>query len=209
MDLTRRRVDLVAALAEPFRALYADLAGPGQEASLDYAPSLDEINNQTVSEGSVEKAVSLHFQRIYPGEVARGTNLIGPQRDDLVFGLNGMPAREFASNGEMWTLALALRLALFKVIIQSKQIRPIVVLDDVFAQLDEARRSQILAFARDQDQVLITAAADGDIPSLDGARLVDVDSLKTDSSEQEQDEEIRKALADLTRNGSVRESGRS
>lgn len=209
LDLTRRRVDLVAALAEPFRALYADLAGPGQEASLDYAPSLDEISNQMVSEGSVEEAVSLHFQRIYPGEVARGTNLIGPQRDDLVFGLNGMPAREFASNGEMWTLALALRLALFKVIIQSKQIRPIVVLDDVFAQLDEARRSQILAFARDQDQVLITAAADGDIPSLDGARLVDVDSLKTDSSEQEQDEEIRKALADLTRNGSVRESGRS
>lgn len=199
VDLTRRRMSLVAALAGPFQTLYADLAGSGQAADLDYVPSLDEVREQDGSESAVEEAISRHFQRIYPGEVARGTNLIGPQRDDLVFGLNGMPAREFASNGEMWTLALALRLALFQVIVQTKQVRPIVVLDDVFAQLDEARRSQILAFAGNQDQVLITVAADGDIPSLDAARLVDVESLKADASEQDQDEEISRALADLTR----------
>lgn len=209
LDLTRRRMSLVAALAGPFETLYSDLAGPGQEANLDYVPSLDEIRDQNGSESAVEEAISEHFQRIYPGEVARGTNLIGPQRDDLVFGLNGMQAREFASNGEMWTLALALRLALFEVIVQTKQVRPIVVLDDVFAQLDEGRRSQILAFAGDQDQVLITVAADGDIPSLDEARLVDVESLKADAFERDQDEEISRALADLTRARSGQDGDRT
>ncbi len=111
--------------------------------------------------------ISRHFQRIYPGEVARGQNLIGPHRDDLTLLLNDMTAREFASNGEMWTMALALKMALYEAVSAHFESKPIVILDDVFSQLDESRRGQILDFAMRQDQVLITVAAASDIPHMD------------------------------------------
>ena len=127
-----------------------------------YEPSFDEV--LLFDEPAAE--ISRHFQRIYPGEVARGQNLIGPQRDDLTLRLNDMPAREFASNGEMWTMALALKMALFEIVRDRLGLQPIVILDDVFAQLDDSRRTQILDFARKQDQVLITVAAEGDVARL-------------------------------------------
>ena len=130
--------------------------------------------------------ISRHFQRIYPGEVARGQNLIGPQRDDLTLRLNDMPAREFASNGEMWTMALALKMALYEVVSAQRDVKPIVILDDVFAQLDESRRGQILDFARRQDQVLITVAAASDIPQ-GKAHVIDVAALRAQSQETDGD----------------------
>lgn len=197
LDLTKRRRDLLDLLAQPFTDLYKRLAGDQQEASLEYIPSLVEVNQGGDDMDASEKSVSEHFQRLYPGEVARGTNLIGPQRDDLAFRLNAMPAREFASNGEMWTLALALRLSLFQVIYHKTGVKPIVVLDDVFAQLDERRREQILEFAERQDQVLVTVAAETDIPKLQGAHLVNVASLRSNGQIVSQDEEINQAMANL------------
>ena len=201
LDLSRRRAALVEALDQLFSDLYGRLAGPDQDARLTYRPSLEEIGPDGQTGSEVAEAVSRHFQRIYPGEVARGTNLIGPQRDDLAFTLNGMPAREFASNGEMWTLALALRLALLQVVKDRRSLDPIVILDDVFAQLDRGRRDQILDFARQQDQVLITVAADSDIPSLQGASLVDVSRLRPaqPSDPAAQDPAIASAMQDLRR----------
>lgn len=145
---------------------------------------------------AAKAAISRHFQRIYPGEVARGLNLIGPHRDDMSLELEGMPAREFASNGEMWTMALALKMALFEVVQRASDVTPIVILDDVFAQLDETRRRQILAFAAAQQQVFITVAARSDIPDFSGLgdagmgnndgvgitpNIIDVAQLKTSS----------------------------
>lgn len=78
--------------------------------------------------------------------------MIGPHRDDLTLLLNDMTAREFASNGEMWTMALALKMALYEAVSAHFESKPIVILDDVFAQLDEARRGQILDFAMRQDR---------------------------------------------------------
>lgn len=129
--------------------------------------------------------ISRHFQRIYPGEVARGQNLIGPHRDDLTLLLNDMPAREFASNGEMWTMALALKMALYEAVSAQFESKPIVILDDVFAQLDESRRGQILDFAMRQDQVLITVAAASDIPQTDvvHAHVIDVSALRRQSQD--------------------------
>ena len=126
--------------------------------------------------------ISEHFQRIYPGEMARGVNLIGPQRDDMNLELAGIPAREFASNGEMWTMALALKMALFEIVRDRLGLRPIVILDDVFAQLDDSRRTQILDFARKQDQVLITVAAEGDVPDYESAHRIDVATLAEPAS---------------------------
>lgn len=177
IQLTRARDEIIARLATPFERMYEALAGPGQQAALAYEPSFDEV--MLYDDHAAQ--ISLHFQRIYPGEVARGQNLIGPHRDDLDIRLNGMPAREFASNGEMWTMALALKMALYETVSAERGSKPIVILDDVFAQLDESRRGQILDFAYAQDQVLITVAAASDIPHAD-ATTIDVASLRERSA---------------------------
>jgi DNA replication and repair protein RecF len=189
--LTADRNSIIDSLSEPFAAIYDRLAGdrlagdktagnesavvkaaigsehqPAHKARLAYEPSFAEVLGD--STGDAPAAISRHFQRIYPGEVARGLNLIGPHRDDMALELEGMPAREFASNGEMWTMALALKMALFEVVVRTSGVTPIVILDDVFAQLDETRRGQILDFAAAQQQVFITVAARSDIPDFNG-----------------------------------------
>lgn len=170
LELTRARQRLVDRLQEPFSRLVQRLAG--EDVRLQYEPSFAEV-----AEDSPETAVSAHFQRLYAGEVARGQNLIGPQRDDLAVLIDDVPAREFASNGQLWTLALALRMAVHELLSAAHGEPPIVILDDVFAQLDEARRAQILDFAQGQPQVLVTVAAASDIPPLGDARVIDVAQL--------------------------------
>ena len=178
MQVTRDRNEVIGRLRDPFSRIYKALAGASEAADLLYEPSFDEV--MLYDEPAAE--ISRHFQRIYPGEVARGQNLIGPQRDDLTLLLNDMPAREFASNGEMWTMALALKMALYEVVSAQWDTKPIVILDDVFAQLDESRRGQILDFAKRQDQVLITVAAASDIPQ-GGAHVIDVAALRRAQSQ--------------------------
>lgn len=175
--LTRMRNEVMGILATPFSDIYARLASGRGKAEIVYEPSFAEVRDCDTPELNISE----HFQRLYPGEVSRGMNLIGPQRDDFSVLLDGEPARDFASNGEMWTMALSLKMALFEAIAESRGIRPIVILDDVFAQLDESRRRQILDFANDQDQVLVTAAAASDIPQDDRANIIDVASLKEQS----------------------------
>jgi len=197
MQVTRDRNEVIGRLREPFSRIYEALAGAGETADLSYEPSFDEV--MLYDEPAAE--ISRHFQRIYPGEVARGQNLIGPQRDDLTLLLNDMPAREFASNGEMWTMALALKMALYEVVSAQWSAKPIVILDDVFAQLDESRRGQILDFAERQDQVLITVAAASDIPQS-GAHVIDVAALRrTQSQEMDDDMAAMAALLAAGRGG--------
>lgn len=162
VQLTRARQQLIAALHEEFTKAYCALAGENNQAHLRYQPSFAEV----LDDQEPQRAISEHYQRLYVGEMSRGQNLIGPHRDDLVFELNGMNAKEYASNGEMWTLALALKIAQFKLLQQRLGVTPVVILDDVFAQLDESRRSQILNFASQQEQVLVTVAAKSDIPQF-------------------------------------------
>lgn len=185
--LTRARARLVDRLSGPFTDLYATLSGhsagaAGQRASLAYRPGFEEV---MLSEHP-EMAISEHFQRIYPGEASRGINLIGPQRDDLGIELAGMDARAYVSNGEMWTMALALKMALFE-LIRDQGGSPVVILDDVFAQLDESRRAQILEFAAAQQQVLITVAASGDIPRTRHATVINVEDLTADGGNDHDD----------------------
>ena len=175
--LTRMRNEVMGILATPFSDIYARLASGHGKTEIVYEPSFAEVRDCDTPELNISE----HFQRLYPGEVSRGMNLIGPPRDDFSVLLDGEPARDFASNGEMWTMALSLKMALFEAIAESRGIRPIVILDDVFAQLDESRRHQILDFANDQDQVLVTAAAASDIPQDDRANIIDVASLKEQS----------------------------
>jgi DNA replication and repair protein RecF len=106
-----------------------------------------------------------------PAELERGVTLVGPHRDDLQLLLGGFPAKGYASHGESWSLALALRLAAFD-LLRSEGDDPVLLLDDVFAELDEERRRRLGRLASDAEQVLVTAAVDDDVPdSLRGARF--------------------------------------
>ncbi|MEY4312645.1 MAG: replication/repair protein RecF, partial [Actinomycetota bacterium] len=99
-------------------------------------------------------------------EIDRGTTLAGPHRDDLVIRLNGMPARTHSSQGEAWSCALALRLAMIDVVRRlSSAGDPVVILDDVFSELDPARRERLGEHVRGIEHLIITTADESTIPS--------------------------------------------
>ena len=104
-------------------------------------------------------------------ELERGITLIGPHRDDLVLLLGGKPAKLFASHGECWSYALSLRLAQIKLLrAETRTGDPILILDDVFAELDAGRRDRLAELVADNEQVLITAAVASDVPETLRAR---------------------------------------
>ncbi|HEU5224083.1 MAG TPA: DNA replication/repair protein RecF [Candidatus Lumbricidophila sp.] len=110
-------------------------------------------------------------------ELERGLTLVGPHRDDLRIELNGLPAKGFASHGESWSLALALRLASIELLRRDATTGdPIVVLDDVFAELDRARRARLATAVATYEQVLITAAVAEDVPEELSARVIRIQS---------------------------------
>lgn len=197
-QITRDRNHMIELLNTFFGSIVRELSDDAEEARLVYEPSFDELLTMA-SNDEAYAAISAHFQRIYPGEVARGVNLIGPQRDDVSIELNGMPAREYSSNGESWTLALAMKMAVYRLLEQEHGERPIVVLDDVFAQLDPTRRAKIMEFAAKQDQVLITAAAQSDVPQFADANVIDVAHVAAQSD----DDPLLKQAAQAAKRGSA------
>jgi DNA replication and repair protein RecF len=98
-------------------------------------------------------------------EIARGLSLVGPHRDDITLTLGVLPARGYASHGEAWSLALALKLGSFS-LLRADGIEPVLVLDDVFAELDLTRRDRLATAVSAAEQVLVTAAVDADVPQL-------------------------------------------
>lgn len=108
-----------------------------------------------------------------PAELERAVSLVGPHRDELELRLGDGPAKGYASHGESWSFALALRLAGFE-LLRADGIDPVLILDDVFAELDVARRDRLAGLIADAEQVLITAAVAGDVPTVLGGRQIAV-----------------------------------
>ena len=118
----------------------------------------------------LERGLLAELERRRGDELDRGISLVGPHRDDLVLSLGDLPVRGYASHGESWSLALALRLASYD-LMRSTGDDPILVLDDVFAELDTGRRQQLAELVGDAEQVLVTAAVADDVPAaLRGTR---------------------------------------
>ena len=106
-------------------------------------------------------------------ELDRGVSLVGPHRDDLVLSLGVLPARGYASHGESWSFALGLRLAAFE-LLRADGDDPVLILDDVFAELDDLRRGRLAQLVAATEQVLVTAAVHDDVPTTLVQHLFDV-----------------------------------
>jgi DNA replication and repair protein RecF len=113
--------------------------------------------------------------RVRSNELDRGISLVGPHRDDLDLLLAGGPAKGYASHGESWSFALALRLGAFA-LLRSDGVDPVLILDDVFAELDHSRRQRLALEIAHAEQVRITAAVADDVPPELGGRRFRVDS---------------------------------
>jgi DNA replication and repair protein RecF len=112
-------------------------------------------------------------------EFARGITLVGPHRDEMAVSLHGMPVRGYASHGESWSMALALRLASYDIVRAEAGLggEPVLILDDVFAELDADRRERLAVAVAQVEQVLITAAVPEDVPAVLRGRTVAVTDL--------------------------------
>lgn len=131
---------------------------------LDDAP--EEDGEATPMPADIRAAFDVALARVRRAELERGITLVGPHRDDMVLTLNGLPARGYASHGESWSFALALKLAAAEVLREDSTAGdPVVILDDVFAELDEARRGRLTDAIASYQQVIITAAVLDEVPS--------------------------------------------
>ncbi len=145
---------------------YADLA-PGGVADLEYRASGGvELSTDRAQLGEALLAAMAEARK---NELERGVSLVGPHRDELLLKLGDLPARGYASHGESWSFALGLRLAAFD-LLRADGDDPVLILDDVFAELDTGRRTRLAERVAPAEQVLITAAVAADVPEqLSGA----------------------------------------
>ncbi|MER7127831.1 DNA replication/repair protein RecF [Streptosporangium saharense] len=169
-ELLAARLGLIEELRPLVASAYAALAPGSDAACLDYRGTLPEEPEGTARE-DLEGRIRAALLDVRTSELERGVTLVGPHRDDLFLGLGELPARGYASHGESWSFALALRLAAYD-LLRSDGGDPVLILDDVFAELDSQRRRRLAEIVAPAEQVLITAAVAADVPAeLIGARF--------------------------------------
>ena len=139
----------------------------------DDTGALENIESSDVAE--VEELFRAKLAQIRQNELDRGITMVGPHRDDLVLMLSDLPAKGYASHGESWSFALGLRLASISLLrSETRSGDPILILDDVFAELDAGRRSRLAELVASNEQVIITAAVGEDVPAELKARVFEV-----------------------------------
>jgi len=186
-EIISARSALVADLSPEVAAAYERIAGADHGASL--ANSLSILSHrddpdgvgatndvgEKISVAAATTAFAAALDSVRKIERDRATTLVGPHRDDLIFGLNGLPARGYASHGESWSFALSLKLASAELLRRDSSAGdPVLILDDVFAELDESRRERLADSISNFEQVLITAAVFGDVPARLAAHVVHI-----------------------------------
>jgi DNA replication and repair protein RecF len=167
-ELLLGRLELVAALGPHVAKAYDSVASGRGAAAIGYRSGLGE--SLAPDRAELEQALLGALAEARANEVERGVTLVGPHRDDLVLRLGDLPAKGYASHGESWSFALALRLAGYD-LLRADGIEPVLVLDDVFAELDAGRRDRLAELVGRATQLLVTCAVADDVPgSLRGAR---------------------------------------
>ncbi len=194
-ELLAGRLSLVRTLRPHVEAAYAAVSGDRGPAGIAYRPSFAlpaflpaflpapapgdgadaDGGGGTDGKGAdLEKAIRDALQQARPGELERGVCLVGPHRDELELRVGELPARGYASQGESWSLALALRLAAYELLRAGGE-DPVLILDDVFAELDAGRRDRLAILVAGAEQVIVTAAVTADVPATLTGVSYDVD----------------------------------
>ncbi|WP_405428739.1 DNA replication/repair protein RecF [Micromonospora sp. NBC_00617] len=168
-ELLAGRLELVAALTPHVAKAYDAVAAGRGAAGITYRPSI-ELAEPTTDRATLAEALTTALAASRTAEIERGTTLVGPHRDELALSLGPLPAKGYASHGESWSFALALRLAGYD-LLRADGIEPVLVLDDVFAELDTGRRERLAELVGGASQLLVTCAVDDDVPAaLRGTR---------------------------------------
>ena len=162
-ELMAARLELVNQLAPEVEKAYQLLAPASRPAAIAYRASVD-LSDGSTNTDTLTAALLEELARRRGAELERGMCLVGPHRDDLELRLGDQPAKGFASHGESWSMALSLRLASYE-LLRAEGSEPVLILDDVFAELDNSRRQALAGVAANAEQVLITAAVGEDIPA--------------------------------------------
>lgn len=198
-EVIRARLALADDLTAPLTDAYAAIAGADHRPELEWMLSIGGADPEDDAEaaprgesptGGAQGAgirppragreeVQAQFRAALgakrASELDRGITLVGPHRDDLVLRVRGLPVKGYASHGESWSVALALRLASAELLRAQSQLGdPVLILDDVFAELDADRRARLAALVEGYEQVVVTAAVEDDVPSALRARTVRV-----------------------------------
>jgi len=179
-ELLAARIALTATLRPLVARSYGAVAGAGAvEAGISYRQSLRmpglsgtaEPAEPTADAARLADGLREALAAARGEELERGVCLVGPHRDDLELRIGDLPARGYASHGESWSMALALRLSAFDALRGGGE-DPVLLLDDVFAELDTGRRERLAGLVAGAEQVLVTAAVPADVPAaLHGARF--------------------------------------
>jgi DNA replication and repair protein RecF len=192
------RLALATDPATPLAAAYTAIAGADHNPEIEWALSVagaefdddaDAVSGATAAastpaaagaDPSVARIAELFRQALAAkrsSELDRGLTLVGPHRDDLLLRIRRLPVKGYASHGESWSVALSLRLASAELLRADSLLGdPVLILDDVFAELDTDRRARLAQLAGDYEQVVVTAAVEGDVPEVLRARMVRVEA---------------------------------
>lgn len=188
-EVIRARLALAEDLVGPVTAAYAAIAGADHSPQLEWMLTVDGAGgdeddtdagdapaNQQPHDAA---AIAIRFRAALAAkrtaELDRGLTLVGPHRDDLILRVRGLPVKGYASHGESWSVALALRLGSAELLRSQSQLGdPVLILDDVFAELDTDRRARLAALVEVYEQVVVTAAVEEDVPTALRARTVRV-----------------------------------
>lgn len=174
--------EIIAARLKLIRELIPHLMNSYENISVKKQPSLEyksNLDNLTEDKEDNKSEILRKIEEVGFQERERGVSLVGPHRDDLLLNLGEHPVKGFASHGESWSIALSLRLASYQ-LLKADGDNPILILDDVFSELDEKRRERLVALTNTAEQTLITVAVANDLPSeLTGSRYQVVNGLVT------------------------------
>jgi DNA replication and repair protein RecF len=176
-ELTAGRADLLTDLAPHVCEAYREVAPGAPAAGIEYTASLPTAPSagSRPDPAALAEALRAGLAEVRSRELARGVSLLGPHRDEVTLTLGAapaVPAKGYASHGESWALALALRLGAYR-LLRSDGVEPVLLLDDVFAELDSERRGALAEVAAAAEQAVVTAAVAEDVPAgLSGRRVM-------------------------------------
>jgi DNA replication and repair protein RecF len=169
-ELLATRLELLESLGPLVSSGYDAVARGKGDARLEYKSSVP-LEPGMRSREQLSEALLAAVRDKRQDELDRGVSLVGPHRDDVLLGLGDLPAKGYASHGESWSFALALRLASYE-LLRADGGEPVLILDDVFAELDSQRRDRLAELVAPARQVLVTAAVGADVPGeLSGVRF--------------------------------------